>query len=319
MGRPAFVVRALRLLFAVVVALPRGAGAAPQDAQTAEALFQSGKEAMARGDLANACARFAESVRLDPAAGGFLNLADCEERAGKLASALVHFQAARDRLRSDDYRLPFTVERIAQLGPRVPHLTVLSNTPVDGATILRDETPLGAASLGVALPVDPGVHLIVLRAPGRAQSRREVTLREGEAETVDLVPGPAIATPRGASPAAASEEAAPRGGTQRTIAVTLGGAGLALVAAGAVLGVVSKSTYDSARSHCPAGANSCTAEGVSGGESAYSQASAATVAFVAGGALVTAGVTLYLTAPRAVTLAPAVGSGHAGLDLVGTW
>jgi hypothetical protein len=302
----------------LLLALERGAAAAPEDAQTAEALFQSAKEAMTRGDLADACARFAESVRLDPAAGGFLNLADCEERAGKLASALVHFQAARDRLKTDDYRVPFAAERIAKLGPRVPHLTVLANTQVSGATILRDETPLGAASLGVALPVDPGVHLLVLRAPGRVETRREITLREGESQTVDLVPGAVVAPPLGASPVTPSSEAN-RGGTQRTIAVTLGGAGLALVATGAVLGVVSKSTYDSARSHCPSGPNSCTADGVSGGESAYSQASASTVAFVAGGALVAAGVTLYFTAPRAVTFAPAVGSGHAGLDVVGTW
>src|SRR5207237_8111869 len=112
---------------------------------------------MARGDLTTACARFSESVRLDPAAGSFLNLADCEERAGKLASALAHFQAARDRLRSDDYRVAFVGERIARLDPRVPRLTVvLREGATEGVTILRDETPLGAASLGVALPVDPG-------------------------------------------------------------------------------------------------------------------------------------------------------------------
>ena len=67
------------LWFALFLALfPHVASAAPADAQTAEALFQSAKEAMARGDVPVACARFAESVRLDPAVGGLLNLADCE-------------------------------------------------------------------------------------------------------------------------------------------------------------------------------------------------------------------------------------------------
>jgi len=304
--------------------LERGAGAAPQNAQTAEALFQSGKEAIARGDLASACARFGESVRLDPAPGGFLNLADCEERAGKLATALAHFQAARDRLRSDDYRIPYAIERITRLGARVPRLTVLVNAPVDGATILRDETPLGAASLGVALPVDPGVHRLVLRIPGRVEMQREVTLRESESQTVALVPGPVVATPPAAPPVAASvvvtEEApAPKGSTQRTIAVTLGIAGLAGIAAGTVLGVVSKSTYDDALSHCPAGPTSCDTEGVRGGESAHSEARASTVAFVAGGALLAAGLTLHVTAPRAVTIAPTAGSHHAALNVTGAW
>jgi hypothetical protein len=313
-------VKPAALVLVSLALLEAGVSAAPPDAQTAEALFQSGKEAMARGDLASACARFGESVRLDPAAGGFLNWAECEERAGKLATALAHFQAARDRLRPDDYRVPFAVDRIARLGPRVPRLTVVVNGSVGDTTVLRDETPLGAASLGVALPVDPGVHLLLLRAPGRADARREVTLREGESQTIDLVPGPVVATPTASSPRAASEETpAPKGGTQRTIGITLGAAGALGIAAGTVLGLVSKSTYDEARSHCPAGPGSCTSDGVSGGESAYSQANAATVAFVAGGALFTAGVTLFLTAPRAVTVAPSAGTHQAGLNVVGRW
>jgi hypothetical protein len=300
-----------------LVLFESSARAAPPDAQTAEALFQSGKQAMARGDLASACARFGESVRLDPAAGGFLNLADCEERAGKLATALAHFQAARDRLRADDYRLPFAAERIARLEPRVPRLTVVANASRSDATVLRDETPLGPASLGVALPVDPGVHLLVLRAPGRLEARREVTVREGESQTIDLNPGPIV--PAVAQVAAKGEAPGTGASAQRTIGVSLGAAGLVGIGVGTVLGLMSKSTYDEARSHCPSGPSSCTRDGVNGGDSAYAQANAATVAFVAGGALLGAGVTLYLTAPRAVTLATSAGSRFSGLSVVGTW
>src|SRR5262249_52017819 len=150
---------------------------------------------------------------------------------------------------------------------RVPRLTVVVNGSAGDVTVLRDETPLGPASLGVALPVDPGVHLLVLRAPGRIEARREVTMREGEAQTVDLVPGAAVATAPAAAPITATEETpTPQGGAQRTIAVTLGAAGLVGIGTGTVLGIVSKSTYDDARSHCPAGPSSCTADGVTGGE-----------------------------------------------------
>ena len=47
----------------------------------------------------------------------------------------------------------------------MPHLTVrIRAADLEGATVLRDETELGTASLGVALPVDPGAHVLVLRA-----------------------------------------------------------------------------------------------------------------------------------------------------------
>jgi hypothetical protein len=249
-------------------------------------------------------------------------LADCEERAGKLATALAHFQAARDRLRADDYRLPFTAERIGRLESRVPRLTIVANASPSGATVLRDETPLGPASLGVALPVDPGVHLLVLRAPGRVEARREVTLREGESQTIDLIAGPVVAAAPAAPTAqvAAKEDAAgPGASAQRTIGLSLGAAGLVGIGVGTVLGLMSKSTYDEARSHCPSGPSSCTRDGVSGGDSAYAQANAATVAFVAGGALLGAGVTLYLTAPRTVTLATSAGNRFSGLSVVGSW
>jgi len=287
--------------------------AASGDAQTAEALFQSGKEAMARGDLAVACARFSESVSIDPAAGSLLNLADCEERSGKVASALAHFQAARDRLRADDPRTSRAAERIAQLQGRAPRLTIVVQGGAPNASVIRDETPLGAASLGVALPVDPGLHVLVLRAPGRAERREEVTLREGESRTIELVPGAPTAS---SDAAVAHEESA--GGTQRTIGIVLGAGGLVAIAGGSVMGVLAKSTYDDAKSHCPAGPHACDASGVDGGDRAYGQATASTILFVAGGALVATGLTLFLTAPR-VAVTPVASEKQAGLAVVGAW
>jgi hypothetical protein len=315
--RPAFA-RAPLWSALFVTLFPRVASAAPADAQTAEALFQSAKEAMAHGDVPVACARFAESVRLDPAVGGLLNLADCETRLGKLASALAHFQEARDRIPPDDSRLVFVVDRIAALGPRVPHLTVrIRAADLEGATVLRDETELGTASLGVGLPVDPGAHVLVLRAPGHADARQSVTLREGEARSIELALGPPVVL---TSAVGESTEAPPPAGrAQHVIALTLGGAGLVSVTTGAIVGVIAKSTYDEARSHCPTGPTSCTPDGVSGGQRAYDEATAATIALVAGGVLVAAGFTLYLTAPHTVSVTPAVGGNAAGLSVVGTW
>lgn len=299
--------RAILFLFVVAWALPVFAG----DAQTAEALFQSGKEALARGELQVACARFAESLRLDPAVGTTLNLAECEQRSGKLASALAHYQEVRDHLLPNDFRKKFVSERIADLGPRVPKLTIRTSN----ATVLRNDTVLGDAALGVALPVDPGTHVIIARARGYADAREVVTLREGDVRVVDLARGPALPGEKASPPAVPS---APKT-TQRTLGIVLGAVGVVGIGVGTVFGVVAKSTYDDARTHCPSGPNSCDLTGVSRGDTAYGQAAVSTVAVVAGGAFLASGLALYLTAPRSVAIAPSAGTNQASLEVVGRW
>src|SRR5687768_8531645 len=84
--------RRLRAVFSVVVvvvaavvvlASARGrALAQPRDAAAGEALFIEGRRLMKVGDRPAACAKFAESQRLDPAVGTLANLADCEEQRG---------------------------------------------------------------------------------------------------------------------------------------------------------------------------------------------------------------------------------------------
>src|SRR5687767_15052938 len=57
------------------------------DTVAADAAFQEGRALMASGDLAAACARFEDSRRHEPAVGTELNLGECYERLGRLASA----------------------------------------------------------------------------------------------------------------------------------------------------------------------------------------------------------------------------------------
>ncbi|MCL2451247.1 MAG: hypothetical protein FWD17_20060, partial [Polyangiaceae bacterium] len=67
-----------------------GPGAGHAFAQTAseeaaaEALFEQGRDLMLAGRVAEACPKFAESERLDPAPGTLLNLATCYERNGQV-------------------------------------------------------------------------------------------------------------------------------------------------------------------------------------------------------------------------------------------
>jgi hypothetical protein len=305
---------------AVVVLGPilLGRPARAADTQTAEALFQTAREAMARGELDQACPLFAESERLDPAPGTLLNLAECEERSGRLASALAHFEEGHDALPPGDYRLPFSLDKITKLNRRVPRLTLRAAGPViAGVTVFRDDTELGAASLGVPLPVDPGAHVCVLRVPGRADSRAEVRLAEGDTRTLELAPGPPLDTIAADAAARAAQRS-----RQRTWALVTGGAGLAGLVLGGVFGIASKLEYDSARSGCHGGAsNACPGPSVAEGHTAYTEATVADVGFIGGGALLAAGVVVYLTAPKArtVTVGPGIEPGAAGLRLSGTW
>ena len=83
------------------------AAAAPVRAQSVEAevLFQEGKKLLKEGKIAEACDKLEASDRLESSIGTLLNLADCREKTGQLASAWAAFvKAAQSAKRSGDHR-----------------------------------------------------------------------------------------------------------------------------------------------------------------------------------------------------------------------
>src|SRR5262244_1618441 len=111
------------MLSATGLLTPTRSYAQARDPVAAEQLFIEGRAAAARGDYATACPKFAESQHLEPATGTLLNLADCEERLGKLASAWQHFREAFYKLlETNDERLQYATRRASQLEKRVPRL-----------------------------------------------------------------------------------------------------------------------------------------------------------------------------------------------------
>ena len=167
-----------------------GASAQGSDAAAAEALFDQGQQAKKAGDYGTACAKFAESERLDRAAGTLLNLADCEERLSALAQAWQHWREAVALFPPGDDRLPIPRRRLSALEPRVPHLTLtLAPGAPAGAVVVRDGVALGPASLGVPLPLNPGAHVLIVKAP-KAPTVGELTVAEGERAAITLEAGP---------------------------------------------------------------------------------------------------------------------------------
>src|SRR5260221_14727974 len=107
-------------LGAVVCSFAVGLRAEDSDPAAAEQLFLAGRAAMQQGSLETACQRFAESQRLDPAAGTLINLADCLERRGLIASSWQRWKEALDDLRKDDDRRAQGGSRMARLEGRLP-------------------------------------------------------------------------------------------------------------------------------------------------------------------------------------------------------
>jgi hypothetical protein len=117
------------------------------------------------------------------------------------------------------------------------------------------------------------------------------------------------------------EQAAPAndGSTQRTVGwVTfgLGGAGLAV---GSFFGVTAMSKANEAKNDQCSGKFCPTQAGVTATRDGLTAATAADVGFIAGGALLVAGLVVVLTAPQGVHVAPTVGQGYGGLSVTGAW
>ncbi|HSO36001.1 MAG TPA: hypothetical protein VLT33_25915 [Labilithrix sp.] len=297
---------------ALALALTTLVGAARADShEEAERVFREARASYDAHDYATACPRFAESQRLEPAAGTLLNLADCYEHMGLLASALTTYKeavvAAASRKRRDWEQ--FALTRIELLRPAVPVLTIKVSgaARVEGLVITRDGTPVASSDLGLDLMLDPGPHEIVARAPGREPWSTKIVAQRGRSYVVEV---PATGTKQTAPPPPARAEprpaSEPPGSWQRPAGYAATGVGGALVVFGAVAGGVALSAGKDARSRCPSYPTACTAEGTAANERAFGWATASTATFIAGGILAAAGVVLLLTAPRATSAQIAV-------------
>jgi hypothetical protein len=203
-------VRRTWLLPPLILALASPSTASAQgDPAAAAELFRQGREALGQKDYATACPKFAESQRLDPKVGTLINLAQCADATGKLASALRHWAEAQTLAHSlGDGRESYVVQQHDALLPRVPHLSVhlAAGTP-DDARVTIDGTEIAHSDLGASLPVDTGPHVLVVSAAGHADARTEIVANEGVAADVSLNAGP-IVPPMDAEPPSATSHAA---------------------------------------------------------------------------------------------------------------
>ncbi len=276
--------------------------------EDADRAFREARALFDAHDYAAACARFAQSQRLEPAAGTLLNLADCYERLGRIASAWSIYKeaavAAALRKRRDWER--FALDRIEALRPAVPTLMIRMSAAVrvDGLIVTRDGQAVAPDDLGLEIPVDPGQHVIVASAPAREPWTTTIDVSRGRAYVVEVGAPGAKEGPKSPAPISAAAPEAPPPAVrpwQRPVGFVAGAVGIVAIGFGAVAGAVAIGARKDAVSMCPSYPSACLPEGTAANERAFGWATASTVAFIGGGLLTAAGVVLVLTAPRSMS------------------
>lgn len=292
----------------VVLAFPRPA-LAQDKVSVAEGLFRDGRALMAKGDLAGACSKFAESQRLDPSPGTLLNLALCHKEQGKIATAWAEFLEAKRaaQTRNRQKVLAEAKRRAEELGPKVSYLTIVLAEKVPGISVQIDNVKLDAAALGAKIPVDPGQRSVEISAPGYQPLKMKVTIgAEHDMQTLNVpklekkatpTPTPSGA-PTGPRPArAAQSPAAPPPPVQSHHSIlpyVVGGVGLAALGVGTAFAFLAKSAYSNADSLCPSHAG-CSQNALDKRSQAETRANIANVGLAVGVVGIGVGAVLWLT------------------------
>lgn len=300
--------RAAVLALAAALGLPRFAHA--QDTTRADETFHAGRELMKDGKLAQACPKFEESQRADPASGTLLALAYCQELSGLLASAHANYLSAADLAAKDGQpeRQKAAGERAEALSKRVSTLTILVPAQLSrqaGLKVLRDGVEVGRTAYDVPLRLNGGTHAIEVTAPGRERWAGVVTLQtESDHKTLklpDLEPelSPFIETggPRGGAPRSlAAPLESPSVRHLRQASLSLGLASAVGVGLGVTFGLAAKSRNDASNrdGHCDA--SGCDAYGAQRREAALDAARISTWSFIGAGALGATALILYFKA-----------------------
>ena len=310
----------------VVSAVARdGRAETPGDAASitaAQALYEVATKAMDAKDYASACPKLEEAVRLVPSGvGARLTLGECYEAAGKLASAYASFELAETMAAGakQGERQEKAHDRAKALKPRLATLTIAVADDVraeSGLEVRRDGVLAGAAQWGIASPVDRGTHVVVAAAPGKSKWVKTVEVTDGAAlmVTVDAL--------FQRIPAAEEEDAAASlWGPQRLASLAVGGAGLVALGAGSYFGVLASAKQKQSNDGLCDG-NHCDQAGLDLRTDAIHAANATTALLVVGGAAVTVGVVLFVTAPGSksqATTALRIGVGPRGIVMGSAW
>jgi len=310
------------------------AHAEARDPVAAQALFDDARKLMSAQQYAEACPKFEESQKLDPGIGTAYNLADCYEKVGRVASAWALFLevVSQARASGESDREGAAKTRASRLEPRLPKLRVRvgPDSRANGLTVTRDGVPVGPAQWNSAVPVDPGPHEIVAKAPGRQTFSRSVTAEEGVVLDFELPPLAISTEPaKEATPAVVNEEqpppAAKKGSGPSAWVWPLAAVGVAGVGVGTTFALmaISDNKASKEKGNCKPD-NACSPDGLDQRNSAIKKGNVATVSSIVGGVGLASAAVVWLvtgssgdSSKAGVTAGANVGSNGAEFHLAG--
>ena len=234
----------------------------------------------------------------------------------------LHAALAPEKKKKQGDREQIAREAKAKLSPLVPELTLtMSPTAPRGTIVTRDGAPVAESALGVAMPVDPGEHVIGVQAPGARANEQRVTLAKGDRKGLLLevlgAPSPELQT----TPAPLPSLPPDRGpSAQRAAAWATGAVGLAAFVVGAITGGMAIGAKGTVNQNCgssigQANAAACNPTGKNAADSLKTLGLVSTLGIAVGIAGVGTSVVLFVTAPRPTPSGPA----GAGIGLRGAF
>ena len=158
-----------------------------EELSRARARFQQATELEQAGNWAAALQQFREvgQVRMTPQVR--YHIALCEEKLGKLVAALGGYELALSEAESLGPDFHKEVEdRTNALRERIPKLVIERGEGAEAATIELDGIALGASSIGIEVPLDPGPHQIAARASGYDVYAETIEVPEKEIKRVTV-------------------------------------------------------------------------------------------------------------------------------------
>ena len=318
------------------------------DTLQAEHLFRQGLDSMKKNQFKEACDAFAGSNDADPSPGTEINLALCNEKQGKIATAWSWYRTAAGLAdqRGQKERAELARAEAVKLEPKLHKLVVTVKVPAEGLVVTRNGQAFPNASLGTDVPIDPGDYTFEVNAKGKRPWRQLIHIAAGPGtdhlEVPALEDAPAEVKPVApAGPVAGPDYVPPQpsrdGSAQRTIGFVVGGAGIVAAIVAVSVEVLAVKEQDKSQD-ATAAASAVKADDPTTKKSLQDSATThhnaaktdeaiAIVTGVGAVVLIGVGVTLLLTAPSSKSsgglsrslIVPLVGRDNAGLGLVGTF
>lgn len=305
----------LATLVTVLLSVASPARAQGRDPVAAEAVFQRARALLEQGNVEEACPKFAESYRLDPATGTLLGLALCHEQEKKYASAWTEFSEAAGRARSEgqEDRASYAEERVKVLEPRLSTLSIAVPPEVQalpGLRVTRNGTEVGSAIFNTPVPIDGGEATVEVTATGKQTWKQTVAIEDEQARVVVSVPplGDAPVDASGSEPVLSGEPATPADSAPKDDALFtplqwtgIGVAGAGVVALGVGGYFLADALDKKSQSESDCGSDGCGSAGLELRGQAVDSGNLATAFGIGGLVLAGGGAALFFLAPEPKT------------------